>query len=162
MKGNVTKWFDEKGFGFISSSNFKGDIFVHISNFKKGYRRPKLGDEVVFILDSTNNKPSALNVKILGIKPIKSNVPWVITSFFILLVASAIYFLTTPTNGTIHYPANEQPNYDKMGFSCTGKTYCSQMISCAEAKFYLANCPDTKLDGDGDGIPCESQFCSLQ
>ncbi len=44
-------------------------------------------------------------------------------------------------------------------FSCDGRVYCSQMTSCAEAKFFLSHCPATKMDGDGDGIPCERQFC---
>jgi hypothetical protein len=44
-------------------------------------------------------------------------------------------------------------------FVCEGKTRCSEMHSCDEAKFYLKNCPNTKMDGDGDGIPCESQWC---
>jgi len=45
------------------------------------------------------------------------------------------------------------------GFSCDGRQYCSQMKSCAEAKYFLANCPGVKMDGDGDGIPCEKQWC---
>lgn len=44
-------------------------------------------------------------------------------------------------------------------FRCSGKIYCSQMTSCEEAKFYLRNCPGTKLDGDRDGKPCEEQWC---
>ncbi|WP_301003560.1 excalibur calcium-binding domain-containing protein [Arsukibacterium sp.] len=32
------------------------------------------------------------------------------------------------------------------------------MNSRAEAEYFLRNCPDTKMDGDGDGIPCERQF----
>jgi len=44
-------------------------------------------------------------------------------------------------------------------FKCDGRTYCSQMTSCAEATFFLKNCPGTKMDGDNDGIPCESQWC---
>jgi hypothetical protein len=46
-------------------------------------------------------------------------------------------------------------------FSCDGRTYCSQMTSCAEAKYFLANCPGVKMDneGHGDGIPCERQWC---
>jgi len=46
-------------------------------------------------------------------------------------------------------------------FSCDGRIFCSQMTSCEEAKFFLAHCPGTKMDGDGDGIPCEKQFCGL-
>lgn len=44
-------------------------------------------------------------------------------------------------------------------YTCKGKTYCSQMTSCEEAMFYQHNCPGTKMDGDHDGIPCESQWC---
>ncbi|WP_228772759.1 excalibur calcium-binding domain-containing protein [Cupriavidus necator] len=41
-------------------------------------------------------------------------------------------------------------------FRCEGKQHCSQMASCAEARFYLKNCPAVRMDGDGDGIPCET------
>ena len=44
-------------------------------------------------------------------------------------------------------------------FKCDGRTYCSQMSSCAEATFFLKNCPGTKMDGNNDGIPCEKQWC---
>ncbi|MCS6209798.1 excalibur calcium-binding domain-containing protein [Shewanella baltica] len=46
-------------------------------------------------------------------------------------------------------------------FQCeAGKTHCSHMSSCAEATFYIQHCPNTQMDGDGDGIPCERQWCS--
>ena len=41
-------------------------------------------------------------------------------------------------------------------FTCGTKRYCKEMTSCEEAKFYLENCGLSKLDGDGDGVPCES------
>ena len=44
-------------------------------------------------------------------------------------------------------------------FKCDGRTYCSQMTSCAEATFFLKTCPGTKMDGNNDGIPCEKQWC---
>lgn len=50
-------------------------------------------------------------------------------------------------------------HYRSSSFQCAGKVYCSEMNSCEEAKFYLRNCPGTKMDGDGDGVPCESQWC---
>lgn len=43
-------------------------------------------------------------------------------------------------------------------FHCDGRQYCSQMKSFAEAKFFLAYCPNVKMDGDKNGIPCEDQF----
>jgi len=45
-------------------------------------------------------------------------------------------------------------------FRCDGRTRCSQMTSCAEARFFLTNCPGTQMDGDNDGIPCEQQWCN--
>jgi hypothetical protein len=33
------------------------------------------------------------------------------------------------------------------------------MHSCEEATWFLNHCPGTKMDGDGDGIPCERQWC---
>lgn len=44
-------------------------------------------------------------------------------------------------------------------FKCDGRTHCSQMTSCAEATYFLKNCPGTKMDGNNDGIPCEKQWC---
>lgn len=44
-------------------------------------------------------------------------------------------------------------------FSCDGRTRCPQMHSCEEATYFLKNCPGVEMDGDGDGIPCESQWC---
>ncbi|WP_331498316.1 excalibur calcium-binding domain-containing protein [Pseudomonas sp.] len=41
-------------------------------------------------------------------------------------------------------------------FRCDGRQYCSQMTSRAEAEFFTRNCPNTKMDGDRDGIPCEN------
>ncbi|MFT5136373.1 MAG: hypothetical protein ACI9XU_001541 [Arenicella sp.] len=44
-------------------------------------------------------------------------------------------------------------------FNCDGRTHCAQMRSCQEARFFLANCSNTQVDGDQDGIPCERQWC---
>ena len=47
----------------------------------------------------------------------------------------------------------------QLPFHCDGRTYCSQMTSCEEAKYFLAHCPNVKMDGDHNGIPCERQWC---
>lgn len=41
-------------------------------------------------------------------------------------------------------------------FQCGAKTYCREMLSCSEARFHLETCGLTRLDGDGDGVPCEA------
>lgn len=40
--------------------------------------------------------------------------------------------------------------------ACGAKTYCKEMTNCAEATYYLQSCELKRLDGDGDGIPCEA------
>lgn len=41
-------------------------------------------------------------------------------------------------------------------YSCDGRQHCSQMNSRAEAVFFITHCPNTKMDGDHDGVPCEN------
>jgi hypothetical protein len=38
---------------------------------------------------------------------------------------------------------------------CGDKRTCGEMSSCAEARHYLVDCGIGRLDGDGDGVPCE-------
>jgi cold shock CspA family protein len=45
-------------------------------------------------------------------------------------------------------------------YHCDGRTRCAQMRSCADATRVLEHCPGTEMDGDGDGIPCETQWCN--
>ncbi|MEN6670172.1 excalibur calcium-binding domain-containing protein [Psychrobacter sp. B38] len=45
-------------------------------------------------------------------------------------------------------------------FACDGRQHCSQMTSCAEATYFSNHCPNTKMDGNHDGIPCEKQWCN--
>jgi hypothetical protein len=44
-------------------------------------------------------------------------------------------------------------------FNCDGRTRCTQMTSCEEATYFLQHCPNTTMDGDHDGVPCEKQWC---
>lgn len=45
-------------------------------------------------------------------------------------------------------------------YACDGREHCTQMRSCAEATWFIRHCPNTKMDGDSDGIPCEQQLCN--
>ena len=42
------------------------------------------------------------------------------------------------------------------GYACGSKRYCREMTSCEEAKFYLNSCGVRSLDGNRDGVPCET------
>jgi len=57
-------------------------------------------------------------------------------------------------------PESSVPTSNSSPFRCDGRTHCSQMTSCDEAKFFLKNCPNPQMDGNNDGIPCEKQWCN--
>ena len=56
-------------------------------------------------------------------------------------------------------PRAAQDDSGASPFKCDGRTMCSQMTSCAEATYFVQHCPDTKMDGNHDGVPCERQWC---
>jgi hypothetical protein len=58
--------------------------------------------------------------------------------------------------GNLSNRGQGEPRQDGSRFRCDGRQYCSQMISRDEAVFFVKNCPNTKMDGDHDGIPCEN------
>jgi endonuclease YncB( thermonuclease family) len=60
-----------------------------------------------------------------------------------------------------HTPRDPQPKrgarHPKPGpLVCGTRTYCGEMADCEVARFYFEKCGVQSLDGDGDGIPCES------
>jgi hypothetical protein len=57
---------------------------------------------------------------------------------------------TSPVQQLAPAPGN------KSNRSCGAKKTCGQMASCEEAMFYLTQCGLSRLDGDSDGVPCES------
>jgi cold shock CspA family protein len=178
QKGKLKRWNDDKGFGFIASENER-DIFIHVSALKRMVRRPKVGDFITYrIHTDTDGKKRAVNARIDGVaevpqEPARNIVTkqnkgsWFSGVILITLAISLGVFAynkfilsnkvhEVPTTSTFSYPTKAQ---NRNNYSCAGKVYCPEMTSCDEARFYQRNCPGTKMDGDGDGIPCESQWC---
>lgn len=57
-------------------------------------------------------------------------------------------------------PATAKPPAPNLPpFRCDGRTRCEEMTSCAEAVFFLTHCPTAGMDDNGDGVPCEKQWC---
>jgi len=180
QKGKLKRWNDDKGFGFIASEDGRKDIFIHVSAFKRMGRRPIVGDVIFYQVHMDNDgKTRAVNAKIEGtvevkVKPYKRNekkqkssglffkIPFVALVLFLIIVAFNKFMVHNDNNrqatATLIDSTSKRKNVES--FKCAGKVYCSEMTSCDEAKFYQRNCPGTKMDGDGDGIPCESQWCS--
>ena len=83
---------------------------------------------------------------------------------FLLILCSIAWYYTVNTNNQNMPKVNEPNSTPKTNYSssfqCDGRTYCSQMNSCEEATFFLNNCPNVKMDGNNDGVPCEKQWCN--
>ncbi|MCP3928282.1 MAG: excalibur calcium-binding domain-containing protein [Bacteroidetes bacterium] len=93
----------------------------------------------------------------------------VICIVLVIGLGSTIYNRFQSTGGQVLPSASQVTNIFKRSqntekstskYTCRGKTHCLQMTSCAEAKFYIRNCPGTKMDGDRDGVPCKKQWCN--
>lgn len=182
-KGQLTSWKDDKGFGFIQSSELKQDTFIHISTLKSMSRKLKVGDFIYFEVEKqANGKSRAINCRIEGVaaKPAQRHKPRIHKNnsapkskiVLILLVIAIGAFgyqrlglsttTTTPVQHILNTPApsgsllNRAFSESNANFSCDGRQHCSQMTSRAEAEYFINHCPKTKMDGDRDGIPCEN------
>ncbi len=56
LKGKVVKWKNDKGFGFIESINGGPDIFFHENYLVNQSRRPVVGDEVSFEINTNQER----------------------------------------------------------------------------------------------------------
>jgi cold shock CspA family protein len=181
-KGQLKSWKDDKGFGFIQSSDLTQDTFIHISSLKGMSRKPKTGDFIYFEVEKqANGKTKAINCRIEGVaaKAIQRHKPRIHrntsapnSKLVLILVVIGIGAFVFQRLGlsTAFTPAQHIPNTpissgslldrtfseSNANFSCDGRQHCSQMTSRAEAKYFINHCPNTKMDGDRDGIACEN------
>lgn len=188
-QGKITDWKDDRGFGFITPNGGGAKVFVHISAFRKSEARPVGNDLVTYELASAGAKgPQAADVAHVDRARPVSRAPahaprrgtrfskWISVVLLLTLAAfgwqkysvkrdaisgNAEAFITSPADLPKKNSLAEQfsTNASSSTFKCEGKKFCTQMTSCEEAKFYLRNCPGVEIDGDGDGIPCEKQWC---
>jgi cold shock CspA family protein len=188
-QGKITDWKDDRGFGFVTPNGGGTKVFVHISAFRKGEARPVGNDLVTYELVSAGAKgPQAADVAHVDRARTVSRAPahaprreiglskWISA---LLLIALAVFgwqkysakrdaiagnpeaFMDSSTDSPkANSIASQFSNSaSSSSFKCEGKKFCTQMTSCEEAKFYLRNCPGVQIDGDGNGIPCEKQWC---
>jgi len=179
-KGILKKWFNEKGYGFITPGQGSKDVFIHISAFDRNIpRQPKTGDTIFYhVTTDKNGKFKAVDAAIKGAAAVKHSKPskpkqpfrgrrksswkFLVLCSVLLIGAGSMLFNRLQSNGgdISSFMSTSSKGDQSVQYNCSGKTRCSQMSSCEEAKFYINNCPGTKMDGDGDGVPCESQWCN--
>lgn len=184
--GTLRTWNDDRGFGFIAPSGGGAELFVHISAFPRDGSRPTVGETLTFELGrGRDGKPAAVRVvrqalgkpstyptrRAVGARPRRPLIASIVSAVLVValvgVLARSAYthfqgsaqrrqLATLPPTTTVA-PA-EAPAVGS--FRCDGRTHCSQMSSCAEATYFIKHCPGTKMDGNGDGVPCEQQWCT--
>jgi len=180
IEGTLCKWNDDRGFGFIAPSQGGPEVFVHISAFPRDGQRPKLGERLSFEIEIQNDGKKRAKSISRPVRIDKGRVskretkhrrerPSLFGRVILLVVLIALgtyvyreYLRRVSTDvEPIATEAKQSASKDTItGFRCDDRTYCSQMTSCAEATFFLRNCPGVKMDGNGDGVPCEQQWCT--
>lgn len=173
--GTLSKWNDDRGFGFISPAGGGADLFVHVSAFPRDGRRPAVGEVVSYETEAgADGKARAVAVMRPGqareTRPARrtrqrKEPPSVgEMAIAVLLVGVIAGYAYTRMDRPEHaeQPALQMTDAQKIraSFECENHTMCSQMTSCEEATHYLRTCPNTQMDGDKDGVPCEEQWCN--
>ena len=178
--GTLVRWNDDRGFGFITPSKGPPDIFVHISSFPRDGGRPQINELISFEVEAgRDGKPRAVRImrpaqrapaQRVTERPAVSRTPRREgrrgTGLIALLVAAGVgaygYSWVSRHTAPAIQPLEEQTEQAAISdpaYTCDGRTMCSQMTSCEEATYFIRNCPNTQMDGDGDGSPCEQQWC---
>jgi uncharacterized membrane protein YsdA (DUF1294 family)/cold shock CspA family protein len=76
VNGKITDWNDVRGFGFVSALRSGERVFVHISAFPTGSRRPAEGEFVSYTLGSdARGRPCATEVT-YAVRHAKRSIPW--------------------------------------------------------------------------------------
>ncbi len=66
-QGRIANWNDERGFGFISTSEGGGSVFVHISSLPRSDRRPSVNEAVSYTLAfDSHGRPQANDVRFIA------------------------------------------------------------------------------------------------
>ncbi|WP_299805945.1 excalibur calcium-binding domain-containing protein [uncultured Shewanella sp.] len=183
-RGTLVRWNEDKGFGFIKPDAVNAhDVFIHISVLKHMARKPVVGDQIQFHSErQADGKLKASKANIEGVAVVanrasnlhprkrqhqakSSSFSSILISLLILLGLGTLGFKKyeemTATPILTNKDVEQMKLNPVLNFRCeAGKTHCSHMSSCNEAKFYIKYCPGTQMDGDGDGVPCERQHCS--
>jgi cold shock CspA family protein len=190
-QGRIIEWNDARGFGFVLWHGGDERAFAHIKAFADRGAQPAVGDVVTYeVAADPLGRMRASDIRYAGAAAVarqrshasERRRPYervgqrgrpgmgeqLLGALVFMAIVGGVVWYQGDQHGQRLADATAAPlvratlDASLAGrFSCTGKQSCSQMTSCEEARFYIAHCPDTQMDGDGDGVPCESQWCGV-
>ena len=182
LTGTLRSWNDDRGFGFIAPTHGGAEIFVHVSAFPRDQTKPTVGEKLTYELDrGRDGRLQAVKVvrqavgsgaprSVANGKHKVSKTSWLGTLILVAgLVVGGAWGYKQFAASKKRMELSSQPatpeadlstrSSSTSAFVCDGRTHCSQMTSCAEATWFINHCPGTQMDGNNDGVPCESQWC---
>jgi cold shock CspA family protein len=67
IRGTLTTWYDDRGYGFIGRDDGQADVFVHIKAFTEGVE-PVQSMKVEFDIgpNPKTGKPCAVKARVIG------------------------------------------------------------------------------------------------
>jgi uncharacterized membrane protein YsdA (DUF1294 family)/cold shock CspA family protein len=107
-RGKLTKWQDDRGFGFIQPNDGSQEVFLHISEVKDATRRPQKNDTIGYhcVVDS-DGKFRACNAFILGASnksaPLSNHANLSHRIVFGFPIAEIVLLSFLPLVGAIHF-----------------------------------------------------------
>ena len=192
-QGQVVKWFEDKGYGFIAAQASGAEVFVHVRDLPRTGRRPSMGDRVQFEVEG-DDRGRKRAVRVTWEDPLPGGSPppraaapsrapgprqhahrprrparerrtgllgMMIVVVILAYLGKAGWERFGPGSRATETPLAATPTTPALAkgeaFSCDGRRHCSEMRTCAEAQYFARNCPDTLMDGDGDGQACEQR-----
>lgn len=181
--GTLSKWNEDRGFGFITPGQGGDDLFVHISAFPGDGVRPRTGELISFEIETApDGKRRAVRVMRPGNQNRPPRAPrepggkrrgsWISSGLGVaaLVAIAAVGYSEFKVRKAVYDGQRAAAQVavapapvareTAQSFQCDGRQHCSQMRSCAEATYFIRHCPNTKMDGNNDGVPCEQQWCN--
>lgn len=120
FEGTIKSWNDDRGFGFVTSSQGGEDIFLHINAFTARTNRPHVGQRVSFSIElGPRGKKRAKDAELMRASrpPIRdsrtrSPAPWSLASacaiplFALLYAATSVYWNAPTWYAAIYFAAS--------------------------------------------------------
>ncbi len=105
-RGKLTKWNDDRGFGFIRPVDSTQEVFLHIHELKDATRRPQVNDIIYYyVVAQEDGKFRADNAFILGAtkKPLSSGQSLSSTARSPSIFHEILLLSILPLLGSIHF-----------------------------------------------------------
>ena len=122
QRGRLTEWNDDRGFGFITPLEGGPRVFVHVSAFPQGSRRPTESDLVTYSAGQDDSgRPRALEARFLvptrpvgHVMPKRSPAPssrpgLLVLASVVLLLMAGVVGIALATAGLLRDSATSQP-----------------------------------------------------